>query len=121
MDDNKAIVPPDAPLDIGRFRELADGDPKTFVQLIDLYLSKTTEQLGELKKALRSRSAPSIERVSHSLVGSSLMVGMMSLVPILRELEECGERHDMEKAARLFEQLSMNFKKIEIGLKKVST
>jgi HPt (histidine-containing phosphotransfer) domain-containing protein len=106
-----------ADLDMSRFEELSDGDPAGLTELIELYMSKTGEQLNELKKAIVAQTAPTVARLAHSMIGANLMVGMTSLVPHLRKLEAAGEQGDLEAARPIFEEIRSEFDAIQEALR----
>lgn len=96
-------------IDLTRFRELSDGDPQGFRDLVELYLSKTTEQLNDLEKAIYAKTPSPVARMAHSLVGANLMVGMTTLIPMLRELESSAEAGDLSQATKLFSSLTQRY------------
>jgi len=101
------------------FYELANGDPDVCRDLIEHYMTQTTQQIRELKQALSSDSASTVSRIAHSMAGASLMVGIDSPVSLLRKLEEDGDQGDLSKAASLIVALDKEFKEIFTSLKKV--
>jgi HPt (histidine-containing phosphotransfer) domain-containing protein len=106
-----------AGVDISRFVELSDGDRAGFVELVELYLSKTVEQIEELKQAHAAKSAVHVARVAHSMVGANLMVGMESLVPLLRALERAGEEGNLAEAKRHLDEVSKESERINAALR----
>jgi HPt (histidine-containing phosphotransfer) domain-containing protein len=99
-----------------RFLELADGDSKACRELVEFYLSKTTEQLQELKEAIARQSSSQVSTIAHSMAGASLMVGVDSIVPVLRTLEHRGEIDDLSGAPEDFDALVKNFKIVRAHL-----
>lgn len=100
-------------VDVARFQELSDGDPQSFRELVELYLSKTAEQLSDLEKAIATRAGPQVSRMSHSLVGANLMVGLGLIVPALRQLEAQGEKGEWVHSAETFKEVTNQFQKIK--------
>ena len=100
------------PVDLSRFRELSDNDAEGFRELIDLYTSKTTEQMADLERAVTDRRAAETARIAHSLVGANLMVGMNGVVPLLRKLESSGENNDFTQASALVAEIAGRFETI---------
>ena len=105
-----------ANLNIERFQALSDGDPASLVELIQLYRSKTSEQMQELQTAIRATACEEVARVAHSMVGANAMVGMDSLLPALRQLEELGERKMIGPAEKIFQELSKEYDRIQRAL-----
>ena len=105
-------------LDFARFEELSDGDPGGLRELIQLYLVKTTEQMNELKSAIDSGASANVSRIAHSLVGANAMVGMDTLIPILRSLESHGEKKQLAEAKKVFADLEGQYHLIQDQLQK---
>jgi HPt (histidine-containing phosphotransfer) domain-containing protein len=97
---------------------LSDGDTESLLELIELYLSKTTEQIHQLEKAIDHADSATIARIAHSLVGANAMVGMDFLLPLLRTLEQHGEKRDIGRARSSLKTLRKEFERIQEGLKK---
>jgi len=107
-------------IDISRFEELSDGDRNGLLELIQLYLVKTAEQIAELDKALIAGESAHVARIAHSMVGASAMVGMDTLLPTLRTLEAQGEKKDMAEARHTFDEVGREFNRIHAQLKKTA-
>src|SRR5438105_11359517 len=107
-------------IDLARFEELSEGDCDSLLELIQLYLVKTGEQLQELEKAIESGASAHISRIAHSMVGASAMVGMNALLPCLRSLEGHGEKGDLAQAQTAFDEVRERFQNIQQHLKKTA-
>jgi HPt (histidine-containing phosphotransfer) domain-containing protein len=103
---------------LARFEELSDGDPDGLRDLIQLYIVKTTEQMKELEGALESKASAHVARIAHSLVGANAMVGLDSLVPLLRLLEGHGEKQQIDEARAVYTNLHKRFQAIQTQLQK---
>jgi HPt (histidine-containing phosphotransfer) domain-containing protein len=108
---------PSSDVDLSRFRELSDDDPKGFRELAELYLTKTAEQVEELRAAIKALSYAQASRIAHSLVGANLMVGMNSVVPVLRALEQQAEQGNAQEVHAQFAEAERRFKVIQNVLK----
>ena len=109
---NSEFSPSDPPLDIDRLREFSNNDPATLKELITLYLTQTTEQLGKLRASIEGGNAHEVNRISHSCVGSSLTCGMNHIVTPLRELEVRGRAGDLVGAALLCDQAAVELERL---------
>jgi HPt (histidine-containing phosphotransfer) domain-containing protein len=103
-------------INITRFKELADGEISGLIELMNLYITKTGEQVEQLQKALNDKSKTDLARVAHSMIGANLMVGMDSIVPPLRSLEQTAERGDFTRAASDVSTVRQLFERIKASL-----
>jgi CheY-like chemotaxis protein len=78
------------PVDLPRLLDFTEGDFENLKELVQLYLTQTSTQMGELHEAVSRGDSAEIRRVAHSCAGASATCGMRRLVPILRNLEKQG-------------------------------
>jgi HPt (histidine-containing phosphotransfer) domain-containing protein len=104
------------PVDMERLLEFTDGSAENLRELVDLYLSQTTEQFDKLRSAVSAGDAAEVRRVAHSCAGASATCGMRYLVPLLRELERQGRDGKLTNAGEVFEQAGQEFKRIQLFL-----
>jgi CheY-like chemotaxis protein len=107
---------PEDPVDMERLVEFTDGSAENLRELVDLYLSQTSEQFDKLRAAVVAGDAAEVRRVAHSCAGASATCGMRYLVPLLRELEHQGRDGKLTNAAEVFEQAGQEFKRIQLFL-----
>jgi CheY-like chemotaxis protein/HPt (histidine-containing phosphotransfer) domain-containing protein len=105
-------------VDFDRLMEFAGGNQETFEELIQLYLSQTRQQLAEINKAIRQGNISTAASVAHSSAGASATCGMVAIVPILRQLEQCGKVGDLELLPKLCQAAQGEFERIEVCLQK---
>jgi CheY-like chemotaxis protein/HPt (histidine-containing phosphotransfer) domain-containing protein len=94
--DSSPAVPPG--LDMQRFMELAGGGPENVNELMDIFLSQTSEHIEKLRSALQAGQAAEVRRIAHSCAGASGTCGMNTLVGPLRELERLGGQGQLAEA-----------------------
>jgi CheY-like chemotaxis protein len=100
------------PVDMERLTEFTDGSSENLRELVELYLTQTSEQLEKLQTAVASGDAAEVRRLAHSCAGASATCGIRHLVPLLRELERQGREGKLTNAQSLFEQAGQEFKRI---------
>ncbi len=100
------------PVDMERLMEFTDGNTENLRELVELYLTQTTEQFEELRGAVAGAAALDIRRVAHSCAGASATCGMRHLVPLLRELERQGRDGKLTDAESVFQRAMGEFKRI---------
>src|SRR5205085_11428582 len=67
-----------APVDCERLLDFAGGSAENFTELVELYLKQTTDQLRQIRLALKEGVLASVASISHSCAGASATCGMMS-------------------------------------------
>src|SRR5205814_634935 len=103
-----------APLvDVERLLDFAGGSMENFTELVELYLKQTTDQLRQIRLALKEGVASSVASISHSAAGASATCGMMSLVPLLRQLEHAALQGDASGSTPLMETIDEAFIRIK--------
>jgi HPt (histidine-containing phosphotransfer) domain-containing protein len=104
------------PVDMDRLMEFTDGSPDNLRELVELYLTQTTEQLAKLRAAVAAADPAEVRRVAHSCAGASATCGMRHLVPLLRELERQGKEGTLTDAGNVVEQTTREFERIRLFL-----
>lgn len=101
------------PVDIERLMEFSDGAPESLRGLVNLYVTQTRKQLDELGAAIAGRRTEDLRRVAHSCAGSSATCGMVTLAPLLQELEHLGQAGRLDGADGLLNQSEREFARIQ--------
>jgi two-component system, sensor histidine kinase and response regulator len=101
------------PVDMNRLNDLTDGDANALRELVEMYHAQTTKQLKQMTEAVQRNDTAEVRRVAHSCAGASATLGMVRLVPMLRELEKQGASGALTNAAQLCEDASCEFKAIK--------
>jgi HPt (histidine-containing phosphotransfer) domain-containing protein len=92
--------------------EFTEGNPESFKELAQLYLTQTTEQLEHLEAAVANANALEVRRLSHSCAGASATCGMRFLVPLLRQLERESAEGNLTNSKVLSDQCLVEFARI---------
>ena len=107
----------EAPVDMTRLMEFADGSIEDLQELVSLYLSQTSGQLEQLETAVRAGAVQEVRRLAHSCAGASATCGMRCLVPLLRKLERQGSDGKLVDAEALCRQATNEFARLRKFLK----
>ena len=98
-------------------RELQEeGEPDILGELIKLFLSGVHPQLVALREALEGGHAHSVERIAHTLKGSSGNMGARRMSALCAQLQEVGASGDLSRAAGLLERLEAEFARVRPAL-----
>jgi CheY-like chemotaxis protein len=107
------VVAENPPVEMDRLNDLTDGNADSFRELVDLYNKQTTQQLEQIQNAIRANDTAEVRRVAHSCAGASATLGMVRLVPMLRDLEKQGHDGKLTTAAQVAENAAREFKIIQ--------
>ena len=100
-------------VDVERLMEFAGGNVDNFNELVNLYLSQTTRQLAEISHAISQGDGSETAIVAHSCAGASATCGMVVIVPLLRELEQCSKAGDLALLPKLCQAVQSEFEQIQ--------
>jgi PAS domain S-box-containing protein len=96
------VVTPEAdplpPVDMVQLREALGEDSQ---EIVELYLSQTSEYLGNLAQAIAAGNGTEIRSIAHNCAGTSANCGMVALVGPLQALEKAGREGCLDDAARM--------------------
>ena len=88
----------------GGIRRLG-GDEDIYSELMDLFIDQSTEQIEELKEAVRNNSASSIEKIAHSIKGAAANLCVPQVQQYAFELEQIGNENDLAQAEQSLNKL----------------
>jgi HPt (histidine-containing phosphotransfer) domain-containing protein len=108
----------DSPIDIHRLMDFAGDSTENFVELVTLYIKQTSEQLRQIRFAHQEGVLESVASLSHSCAGASATCGMMTIVPVLRQLEHRALANDLSGCAPLLDSIDREFSRIQQFLEK---
>jgi len=100
-------------VDMDRLNDMTDGNAENFRELVELYFKQTAQQLDQIEAAVSANDADKVRHVAHSCAGASATLGMVRIVPLLRELERQGTEGKLTNAAEICENARREFKLIQ--------
>lgn len=95
-------------------REL--GGSELLSDLGEVFSGDTPPRLATLRAAVEGGDADTVERVAHTLAGSSANMGARRMAAICRELQVMGASKDLSKAPVILEQLQEEFGRVRRAL-----
>ena len=95
--------------DLGRLRELAEGDSAILERLINLFLDDAEEHGQLLEDAIRSNDSKAVESEAHRIKGGAGQVGAQTLQELAAELERMGREAKLEHAEKTFEEYEREY------------
>lgn len=89
------------------------------LEIINVFLRQVPEDIEFINQAIRNEDYGAIERYSHTMISSMLIMGISVLEPTLVEMEELGKSSaDMKKIVSLYQQLELICHKAFIEIEK---
>ncbi|HEY6805553.1 MAG TPA: response regulator [Pyrinomonadaceae bacterium] len=105
-----AETPASSPIDSERLREALGDD---LPNLIQLYLSETSQILDKLAAAIETENAAEVELLAHNCAGTSANCGILALVGPSRTLEKAGREKNLEGCAATLAELKTQLSEVE--------
>jgi signal transduction histidine kinase/DNA-binding response OmpR family regulator/HPt (histidine-containing phosphotransfer) domain-containing protein len=100
-------------------RELQEeGEPDILKELIELFLEDVPPQLEALREAEERDDPKSVERIAHTLKGSSSNLGAVRMAAICAELEEIGRSGELAPAPALISGLEAELGRVRAVLER---
>jgi two-component system, sensor histidine kinase and response regulator len=112
--------PQEAPLDhdvLAGLRGLQGDDETDIVaELAGMFLDDARSGLQALEEAVEEGDAPAVERVAHTLKGSSGNMGARRMSDLCAQLEDAGAAGDFALSTELLERLREEFGRVDRAL-----
>jgi CheY-like chemotaxis protein len=102
------IAPP-PPVDLDHLHDVMGDD---VIEILDLYLTGTTQNLGKLSNAIQLNDVREVELLAHASAGTSATCGMLSVVPAFRALEKEAHEGSLHNASALLDEAKQQFARI---------
>ena len=108
---NGGVLDPEV---LANLRDL--GDAELLAELAGMFFDDATSRLGELREAVEAGDAAGVERVAHTLKGSSGNMGAARMSAICAELQDVGASGDLARAPGLLGGLEEEFGRVRPAL-----
>jgi CheY-like chemotaxis protein/HPt (histidine-containing phosphotransfer) domain-containing protein len=99
---------------VASLREL--GDAELLTELADMFFGDASSRLGDLREAVEAGDAAGVNRLAHTLKGSSGNMGATRMAAICAELQDVGASGDLGAAPGLLKQLEEEFGRVRPAL-----
>jgi HPt (histidine-containing phosphotransfer) domain-containing protein len=87
------------PVDFDLLYEAIGNDPEELREILHLYLTQMSRNLGELDKAILDGDFGAVELIAHNCAGTSANCGVSAVVAPMRELERMGRDKQLAEAS----------------------
>ena len=116
-----AVVPGfprvEVPVNVERLLDFSAGDPQQLDELISIYITQTTQNLGRLKEALVRGQGDESIRLAHSAAGASATCGMDAMTTPFKEIERLSMEGRFPEAIGMYPALEQEFDRTQRFLK----
>jgi len=86
-----------------------DNDEELVAMILDSFIKTFPRYIEELHQALKEKDQEAVSRIGHTVKSSSGNAGAALMSETAEQIEKSGHAGDMEKAAKLFENLKNEF------------
>ncbi len=101
-------------IDFQQLVEFSGGSRTTLMEITDMYLNQTGEQLKELVR--QQRDAAAVVRIAHSAAGASAVCGIISMATLLRRAEQLGLGGSLAALPPVLSQLQATYERVKVVL-----
>jgi len=98
---------------IQELRALEAGSPNFLTELIDLFVKESGPRVAGLEKALKERDARTLERLAHTLKGSSGNLGAEALSRLCNDLQNSARGQDWGASEALIPRAVAAYAEVE--------
>ena len=110
---------PKDPIDrsiLASLRELqGEDEPDIVAELAQMFVEEVPLRLAELREAVEVGDASSVERIAHTLKGSTGSMGAVRMETICSGLEEMGRSEELAGALELISRLKEEFGRVRVA------
>ena len=118
MNANTSAIDPQV---LNKLRELqGENEPDIVQEFIELYLSKTPALLTKLREAVICCNLKDFHYLSHTIKGSSSLIGASTMTAISARLEDYARNGSFEGTEALVEEIEQAFEITESQLMEMS-
>lgn len=76
--------------DFSYLSEMMGGKKNLIIGIMDAFLEQIPEELGSINEAVTNTNYPKIKNVAHTMKSTVSIMGIYSLEPVLKEMENLG-------------------------------
>jgi HPt (histidine-containing phosphotransfer) domain-containing protein len=107
MNENKPEIQAGKVCDLNYLIEMMSGKKSLIREIMDTFLIQIPEELSFIKTAINKIDFPGVKSYSHTMKSSVSILGVSSLIPILKAMEDLATKGiDMAKIIELNLQLN---------------
>ena len=101
-------------IDLDQLLEFSGGSRTMLIEITDMYLNQTGEQLKELVR--QQRDAAAVVRIAHSAAGASAVCGILAMAVLFRRAEQLGLGGALAAVPPVLSQLQATYERVQVVL-----
>ena len=102
------------PAVLERLRQLTPpGEPDVLSEVLRMFVDEVPKRLAQLRDAWQRGDAPAVQRLAHSLKGSTGNIGAAALYGVCRHIDERARTGDLSGVAPLLDALAREYAAVE--------
>jgi HPt (histidine-containing phosphotransfer) domain-containing protein len=101
--------------------ELVEGDRELVEELANLFVQECPAALAEMRSAIEKKDAPLLERLAHTMKGSSANIGAAGTSQLAMVLESQARSGKLDEAREQFMLLDAELARLLLELRSLST
>ncbi len=109
-----------APIDRSIFRilaeDIADNDPVTMLELIDLFVNDSGQHIREISQGVEKQNIRTIEMGAHSVKSTAATFGAMTLSVLCAQIEQLAYTKEIDDIDEILELAYHEFLRVEAEL-----
>jgi len=106
-----------SPIDFSSVLERIGGDESFLQELLNLYTQDFSEKFEELKEAIKQQNFEAIQKLGHTLKGSSANLSLTYLQEACFQMEKSGREKNIAMARQTLSLLEDEFQRLKEFLK----
>ena len=100
-------------IDFDRLIEFSGGSRTSLIEITDLYLHQTAEQLDSMQSALEQKNLVAAVRFAHSSAGASGVCGIVVMEALFRRAEQLGKDDRFPELVTILGDLRLQFERVK--------
>lgn len=100
------------PVDLVAARRWVGGDRTLLLELVGIFVTEAAARIGDLHAAVTARDTRELERLAHSLKGSSAILGAQALEGVCTALEDAARAKRLEPVPDLVGRLDRELNRV---------
>jgi HPt (histidine-containing phosphotransfer) domain-containing protein len=95
------------------------GEADVLGEILNLFLDEVPKKIHSLRSAVTAGDAMQVQRIAHSLKGSSGNIGARAMYDVCRQLDDRAKSGELARLQPLVEALGAEYRKVETAIGKL--